>query len=118
MLGNAWGLIVMVVGTLIVAIMVRLATWRTTVSASQLRVGSSVVTTDQIIGATALDPDEARLLAGQNADARAVFKLRGGSPAVRVDLDSVTCPYWLISTRNPEALSTAVMGLVEQRAAQ
>ena len=118
MLGTAWGIGVMVVGTLILALMVRLGSWRLTLDSTSLRVGSAGVPASRISGAESLDPDSARLLAGQNADARAVFKLRGGSPAVRVDLTDPNCPYWLISSRNPDALAAAVNRVAAQNPAQ
>jgi len=67
----------------------------------------------RFVGAvTALDPDGARYLGGPGADARAFLLLRGsGLPAVRVNLDDPAdpTPYWLITTRRPDALRDALL---------
>ncbi len=66
---------------------------------------------------TALDAEEARRLAGVEADARAYLLLRPYlRRAVRVDIVDPTdpTPYWLVASRRPRQLASA---LVSARAA-
>lgn len=64
------------------------------------------------IGAVSpLDAEQARLLRGVRADARAPLVLRGYLPlAVRVDVADPrrAVPYWYVSTRQPHALAAAL----------
>lgn len=64
---------------------------------------------------TPLDAEATRRLAGVDANARAYLLLRPYLPrAVRVDVrdpDDPT-PYWLVSTRRPEELSTALSAAI------
>ena len=108
MLGPSVGVIVAVVGIALIVGLQMIATWRITLTSQTLQVGSSTVDSDQIVGATALDSEQAHRLAGVDADARAVFRLRGGQPGVRIDLDDPKCPYWLVSTSTPEQFVTAL----------
>lgn len=60
----------------------------------------------------ALDPDASRLLAGRDADAAAYLLLRPYvKRSVRVAVVDPTdpVPYWLISTRRPDALAAALV---------
>ena len=112
MLGRTAGTVVLVVGGAIVIALVTMATWSITLTDDQLRVAGRSVPTSQITGATALDPEAARHLAGPGADARAWLRLRGGKPGVRIDVDDASCPYWLVSTRRAPELADAITGLV------
>jgi hypothetical protein len=62
---------------------------------------------------TAFRDDEASLQRGQKLDARAWLLIRGWvSPIVRVEIidpDDPT-PYWIVSSRTPEALAGAIEG--------
>jgi Protein of unknown function (DUF3093) len=64
------------------------------------------------IGAVSpLDAEQARLLRGVRADARAPLVLRGYLPlAVRVDVrdPQQPVPYWYVSTRRPHELAAAL----------
>jgi hypothetical protein len=66
----------------------------------------------RFIGAVSpLDVEQARLLRGVRADARAPLVLRGYLPlAVRVDVADPDRaePYWYVSTRQPQLLATAL----------
>ncbi|MGQ0623435.1 MAG: DUF3093 domain-containing protein [Sporichthyaceae bacterium] len=58
-----------------------------------------------------LDAAQARALRGPRADARAFLVLRGYVPtAVRVNVADPAdpAPYWYVSTRDPQALATAL----------
>jgi len=62
-------------------------------------------------GVAALDAEQSRRLAGVDADARAYLLLRPYlKRAVKVELTDPAdpAPYWLISTRHPEALARAL----------
>ena len=64
--------------------------------------------------ATALDADEARWTAGPGADARAYLVLRPYlKRAVKVEITDPAdpAPYWLVSTRRPDELATALAAL-------
>jgi hypothetical protein len=66
----------------------------------------------RFIGAVSpLDVEQARLLRGVRADARAPLVLRGYLPlAVRVDVTDPDRPepYWYVSTRQPQVLASAL----------
>jgi hypothetical protein len=66
-----------------------------------------------------LDRDATRLAAGREADARAYLLLRPyRHRAVRVALTDPAdpTPYWLVSTRRPDALAAALTRAVESQA--
>ena len=55
--------------------------------------------------------EEARLERGQRLDARAYLLIRGWvDPVIKVELLDVNdpAPYWLISTRRPDAVAAAI----------
>ena len=116
MLGRTAGALVVIAGIAILAVVQMLASWQIRLDDTLLKVGSASVDATRIVGAEALDAQAARYLAGPGADARAVFKLRGGKPAVRIDLDDPRCPYWLVTSRTPDALAAAVAALPQQSA--
>lgn len=58
-----------------------------------------------------LDPDEARRVAGVEADARAFLLLRPylkRSVQIEITDPADPAPYWLVSTRHPERLTSAL----------
>jgi len=68
----------------------------------------------------ALDADQTRAAAGVDADARAYLLLRPYlKRAVRVPIldPSDPTPYWLVSTRRPQAIAAAINGTTEAREA-
>lgn len=86
---------------------------RITVQDSQLRAGKAHIGVQHLGAADALDAETTRRVAGVEADARAHLVLRPYlKRAVRVmvtDPDD-PAPYWLINTRNPDALVRALEG--------
>ncbi|CAB4928796.1 unannotated protein [freshwater metagenome] len=112
MLGPVAGALIALVGLALLAGLVAIGSWRIRLTDETLSVGSASVSTARLRGAESLNVDDARHLAGPGADARSVFKLRGGIPAVRIDLDDAACPYWLVSTRTPDLLAAAITGHV------
>ncbi|MFZ2013019.1 MAG: DUF3093 domain-containing protein [Nocardioides sp.] len=84
---------------------------RVVVEDGWLRAGRARIPGEYLGGAEALDPAETRRVAGPGADARAYLLLRPYlKRAVRVTLhdDRDPTPYWLVSTRDPEHLATAI----------
>jgi hypothetical protein len=82
-----------------------------------LRAGRATLPIDAAGTATAYRDDDARLQRGQKLDARAWLMIRGWvSHVVTVEVRDNTdpTPYWLLSTRKPEALASAI---AEARAA-
>lgn len=83
------------------------------VSGGELRAGRAHVPLTLLAGAEALGGEEARLARGPGLDARAYLCLRGWIPGVvRIQLADPQdpTPYWLVSTRRPEALVAALCG--------
>lgn len=73
-------------------------------------IGDVSIPRDEILDAVALDPQALRDVAGRDADARATLVLRNLSTkaGVKVEVQSDTSPYWLISTKRPAELSAAL----------
>lgn len=106
----AWG--ITAVGLALTAgLLLSYGSARIEVGDGRLRAGRAGIDLRHLGDATALDPDAARLLAGRDADARAYLLLRPYlKRAVRVDLHDPAdpAPYWLLSTRHPDALARAI----------
>ena len=76
-----------------------------------LRAGGAHIPVDLLGAAVALDADATRAELGPRLDARAHVCLRGWiHTAVRVEVHDPQdpTPYWVVSTRRPEALAAAV----------
>jgi hypothetical protein len=76
-----------------------------------IRVGRALIEHRYIAGAQALDAEQTRRRAGVAADARAHLVLRPYvSTAVEITLDDPDdpVPYWLVSSRRPDALAAAL----------
>ena len=89
-----------------------------TVEPGRLRIGRGVIESAYIAGARSLDADQTRRRAGVDADARAQLVLRPYiATAVEITLNDPAdpVPYWLVSSRRPDALAAAVGGLVDTR---
>lgn len=73
--------------------------------------GRATLPTWAIGEVSALDAEATRAARGRDADPRAYLLIRGYVPgAVRVEVDDPDdpVPYWLVSTRHPERLATAL----------
>ncbi len=84
---------------------------RIVVGDGTLRAGNAQIPTSLLGEATPLDQEAARRQAGVDADARAYLLLRPYvKTALRVDLDDPAdpTPYWMLSTRHPQALASAL----------
>lgn len=81
------------------------------VVAGELIAGRARVPVDLISAVSAFTGDEATLQRGRLLDARAWLLIRGWvSPVVKIELsdESDPTPYWIISTRSPDALVVAI----------
>lgn len=81
------------------------------VVAGELIAGRARVPVDLISAVSAYTGDEATLERGRLLDARAWLLIRGWvSPVVKIELsdESDPTPYWIISTRSPDALVVAI----------
>jgi hypothetical protein len=82
------------------------------------RAGRARIEAVHVGGVAALDAQQTRDVAGRDADARAYLVLRPYlKRAVRVDIvdPADPTPYWLVSSRHPEALAAALVALTEHR---
>jgi lysylphosphatidylglycerol synthetase-like protein (DUF2156 family) len=83
-----------------------------------LRAGRARISGEYLGGAEPLDAEATRRVAGPEADARAYLLLRPYlKRAVRVTVhdDRDPAPYWLVSTRDPEHLATAIRVISTER---
>lgn len=81
------------------------------VSLDELVAGRARVPVDLISTITAFNGEEATLQRGRMLDARAWLLIRGWvSPVVKIELsdENDPTPYWIVSTRTPDALVAAV----------
>jgi hypothetical protein len=105
---------------LMVGLLLSYGSARVVVADAELHVGRARIGAVHVGAATALDADATRRLAGVDADARAHLLLRPYlKRAVRVEIidpDDPT-PYWLVSTRHPDRLASAVATLTRSGAA-
>jgi hypothetical protein len=87
------------------------------VSEDGLRAGRATLPWYAVGHARALDRAAAQAAAGVNADARAYLLLRGycgGAVRVEVDDPADPTPYWLVSSRRPEAVVSAILARAVQ----
>lgn len=104
-------LVVLAALALMTALFVPYGSARIEVADGSLRAGRARIEQVHLGAATALDADATRRLAGVDADARAFLLLRPYlKRGVRVDIADPAdpAPYWLLSTRHPEALAAAL----------
>lgn len=87
---------------------------RVMVADGELRVGRARIEGHHLGRVDSLDAEQTRRVAGVEADARAFLLLRPYlSRAVRVEVTDPAdpAPYWLVSSRDPDALAEAVSAL-------
>jgi hypothetical protein len=100
---------------LMAALFVSYGAARISVADGVLRAGRAQITTAHLGAVTSLGPEAMRLQAGREADARAYLLLRPYlKRGVRVDIEdpSDPAPYWLISSRHPDRLATALVAAI------
>lgn len=109
----AWIVTAVALGLLILAL-VSYGSARIRVTDGELRVGRAHIGAAHLGRCVALDPDATRRTAGVEADARAYLVLRPYlKRAVKIEITDPAdpAPYWLVSTRHPEGLATALTAL-------
>jgi Protein of unknown function (DUF3093) len=118
-LGPVWAAATAAVAaTILVVVLAGWAAVRIELDGAWLRVGRARIELAYLAGARALDPERARTRGGVEADARAYLVLRPYIPtAVEITLDDPDdpVPYWLVSTRRPRALATALNEALSSR---
>jgi hypothetical protein len=119
-LGLGWGIAVGAVCLAVLAVIFIAPAIEVTVDPSWLRVGRAQIELSYLTSAVPLDAAAAARRAGPDADARAYLALR---PYVRTaveitlgDSDDPT-PYWLVSSRRPHELASALTAAISTRLA-
>ena len=103
---------------LLAAMLLTYGSARIEVGPGGFRAGRARIGPEHLGGGVALDADETRRTAGREADARAYLLLRPYVPrAVRVEITDPgdPTPYWLVSSRHPDALAGALTSLTRTR---
>nr|WP_253942600.1 DUF3093 domain-containing protein [Nocardioides sp. zg-1230] len=106
----AWSVTAVAMAVL-VALFVSYGRPRVSVDGTTFRAGRAHIPLELVGPATALDADGVRRQAGVDADARAYLLLRPYlKRGVRVDIADPAdpTPYWLVSSRRPDALVSAL----------
>jgi hypothetical protein len=105
------GLIAAVLGIVATITLLIVTTPTLTVTADTFAAGRARVPTSLVSGVEPLDAAAMRQARGVRLDARAYLCIRGWLPAgAKVTLDDPEdpTPYWIVSSRRPEALTRAV----------
>ena len=119
-LGLAWGIAAGVACLTVVAAIFVSAAILITVDDNRLRVGRAQIELGYLTQAVALDAAAAARRAGLEADARAFLELR---PYVRTAVEITLgdsddpAPYWLVSSRRPHELASALTTAISTRLA-
>ena len=101
---------------LLAALMLSYGGARVSVDDGWFRAGRARIEATHLGEVAALDAEETRRVAGPQADARAYLLLRPYlKRAVRVEITDPDdpAPYWLVSTRRPDELASAVTALAQ-----
>ncbi|CAN5634467.1 DUF3093 domain-containing protein [soil metagenome] len=109
----AWGVTTLCLA-LLAAAMLGYGAPRIEVADGVLRVGRAHIAAEHLGATIALDADQTRRKAGREADARAHLVLRPYlDRAVLIEIADRAdpAPYWLVSTRHPDALAGAIGAL-------
>jgi hypothetical protein len=91
---------------------------RITVSEGTFCAGRARIGAEHLGAVEALDAEQARRVAGVEADARAYLLMRPYlKRAVKVEITDPAdpAPYWLVNTRHPEELARALTALTHSR---
>jgi hypothetical protein len=110
-LGPAWGIATLLASLGVIVALFGTAAVQIRVDETGLRVGRGWIEHRYLAGAQALDLEQTRRRSGAEADARAHLVLRpyiGTAVEITLDDPADPVPYWLVSTRRPEALAAAL----------
>jgi DUF3093 family protein len=109
--GPVWGVVTAAAVLAVAAAIFAQSAVRIEVDDAMIRIGRARIEHRYIAGASALDAEQTRRRAGVEADARAHLVLRPYvATAVEITLDDPAdpVPYWLVSSRRPQALAAAL----------
>jgi DUF3093 family protein len=109
--GPVWGIVTAAAGLAVAVAIFRQSAVRIEVDDAMIRVGRAQIEHRYIADAQALDAEQTRRRAGVAADARAHLVLRpyvGTSVEITLDDPADPVPYWLVSSRRPQALAAAL----------
>jgi len=101
---------------LLTALLLSYGNARVSVGGGWLRAGRARIEAEHLGEVAALDAEETRRVAGPEADARAYLLLRPYlKRAIRVEITDPAdpAPYWLVSSRHPDDLATAIKELAQ-----
>jgi hypothetical protein len=116
----AAGVVTLVAGGLAAALLIGYGAARVRVADGEFRAGRAHIRTEFVGSVEALDAGQTRLTAGRDADARAYLLLRPYlKRSVRVQITDPRdpTPYWLVSTRHPARLVSALAAATGDQAA-
>ena len=114
----AAGVVTAVAAVLMTSLYLLIGAARLTVADGSFRAGRAHIGAEHLGPAVALDAEHTRRTAGGEADARAYLLLRPYlKRAVKVEITDPAdpAPYWLVSTRHPDELVTALTALTHAR---
>lgn len=109
----AWG-VTAVLMALLASLLLSYGSARIVVADGVLHVGRARIAAEHLGSVVALDAEQTRRKAGREADVRAFLVLRPYlKRAVVIEITDTAdpAPYWLVSTRHPEALAGAIGSL-------
>ena len=116
--GALWGVVTGLAAMAIAGAIFAAASVTITMEAGELAVGRARIELSYLSGAIPLDKQAASHRAGPGADARAFLVVRPYIPgAVEITLDDPDdpVPYWLISSRHPQQLASALSAAISAR---
>jgi hypothetical protein len=105
---------------LLAALLISYGSARVSVDAGWFQAGRARIEAVHLGSVAALDAEETRRVAGPEADARAYLLLRPYlKRAVRVEIidPADPAPYWLVCSRHPDELASAIRGLAQTASA-
>jgi hypothetical protein len=117
-LGLSWGLAVGLGALAIVGAIYASASVVITLDSRELAVGRARIELAYLAGAVPLDKSAADRRTGLGADARAFLVTRpyiSGAVEVTLDDPDDPVPYWLVSSRHPERLASAISAAIGTR---
>jgi len=113
------GVIVAFAAYAVIVVLLIVSTPAVTVSATELVAGRARLPIAVIGGVEGFTKEAAQLERGQRLDARAWLQIRGWiDPVIKIGVDDAAdpTPYWLLSTRHPDALIAAIEHARSERA--
>ena len=116
--GLFWGVATGVAAAAIAGALFAAASVTITVNAGELAVGRARIELSYLSDAIPLDKQAASHRAGPGADARAFLVIRpyiAGAVEITLDDPDDPVPYWLISTRHPGQLASALSAAISAR---